>query len=182
MSPPEEVPETSRPPSLRFIVDHNVARLARWLRMMGYDTVVFDQPDDWQMVRISLAEDRIIITRDTGVMKRRVITSGKLKALLVTSDDPAEQIQQVINAFGLDDRRAFTLCIECNVPLVAINAETVKDRVPPYVFKTQNEFVECPVCHRVYWKGTHWQAMAKVLDRLTGREEADNESQTGPQD
>ena len=182
MSPPADAPEMSEPRSPRFIVDHNVAKLARSLRMMGYDTVVFDQPDDWQMVRIALAEDRIIITRDTGVMKRRVITSGKLRALLVTSDNPAEQIQQVIDAFGLDDRRAFTLCIECNETLVGIDAEKVKDRLPPYVFKTQSEFVECPVCHRVYWKGTHWQAMAKVLDRLTGRNGADNESQTGLQD
>lgn len=104
----------SRP---RFIVDHNVAKLARWLRMMGYDTVVFDQPDDWQMVRIALAENRIIITKDTGVIKRRVITSGRLRALLVTSDDPDEQIKAVVDTFGLDDSRAFTVCIECNVPL-----------------------------------------------------------------
>ena len=152
--------------SPRFVVDHNVAKLARWLRMMGYDAVIFDQPDDWQMVRIALAENRIIITKDTGVMKRRIITSGKLRALLVTSDDPEVQIQQVVEAFGIDSRRAFALCIECNVPLVAITREEVKDRVPPYVFKMQSEFVECPVCHRVYWKGTHWQAMRETIHRF----------------
>lgn len=167
---------------LRFIVDHNVAKLAHWLRMMGYDTVVFDQADDWQMVRIALAENRIIITKDTGVMKRRVITSGKLRALLVTSDDPDEQIKTVVDTFGLDDSLAFSLCIECNVPLVAVEEKKVKERVPPYVFKTQRQFVECPVCHRVYWKGTHWQAMTKTLDRLAGREAEDDESQAGLQD
>ena len=166
----------------RFIVDHNVAKLARWLRMMGYDTVIFDQPDDWQMVRIALAENRIVITKDTGVMKRRIITSGKLRALLVTSDDPGEQIRAVVDTFGLDDSRAFTICIECNVPLVAVEAEKVKEHVSPYVFKTQRQFVECPLCHRVYWKGTHWQAMTKTLDRLTRREAEDNESQAGLQD
>jgi len=154
---------------LRFIVDHNVARLARWLRMMGYDTLIFDQPDDWQMIRIALADNRIVITKDTGVMKRRVITSGKLKALFVTSDDPDEQIKMVVDRFGLDDRSAFSTCIECNVPLVPVGRDQVKDRVPQYVFKTQEQFVECPVCHRVYWKGTHWRAMTRTLDRLTGR-------------
>jgi uncharacterized protein with PIN domain len=150
--------------------------------MMGYDTLIFDQPDDWQMVRMALAENRIIITKDTGVMKRRVITSGKLRALLVASDDPDEQIKAVVDTFRLDDSHAFTVCIECNVPLVPAEAEKVKDRVPSYVFKTQRQFVECPVCHRVYWKGTHWQAMTKTLDRLTGREAEDNEGQAGLQD
>jgi hypothetical protein len=152
--------------SPRFIVDHNVARLARWLRMMGHDAVIFNQPDDWQMIRIALAEDRVVITKDTGVMKRRVITSGKLRALFITTDDPEQQIMQVVDAFHLANERAFTRCIECNVPLEPRAIEQVKDRVPPYVLKTQTQFVECPVCHRVYWRGTHWQAMKKTLARL----------------
>ena len=158
----------STPESLRFIVDHNVAKLARWLRMMGYDTTVFDQPDDWQMIRNALAENRIVITKDTGVMKRRVITSGKLRALLVSSDDPEKQMQQVVSNFHLDNRNSFSLCMECNVPLVGVKREDIKNRVPPYVYRTKSQFVECPVCHRVYWQGTHWEAMIKTLIKLGG--------------
>ncbi|MDP2919760.1 MAG: Mut7-C RNAse domain-containing protein [Dehalococcoidia bacterium] len=156
---------------MKFIADHNVAKLARWLRMMGYDTLIFDQPDDWQMIRTALAEDRIILTRDTGVMKRRVITSGKLKALLVTGDDPEEQIRQVITVFRLKNRRPFSLCLECSKPLVPRTRDEVKNRVPPYVYRTQTQFVECPVCHRVYWQGTHWEAMHQALEKLGGDEE-----------
>lgn len=152
--------------SLKFIVDHNVAKLARWLRMMGYDTVIFDQPDDWQMIRTALAENRIIITKDTGVMKRRVITSGKLRALLIIGDEPETQIQQVIETFRLNNQHSLSLCLECNVPLVAVNREEIKDRIPPYVYQTKSQFVECPVCHRVYWQGTHWEAMTQTLSKL----------------
>jgi uncharacterized protein with PIN domain len=152
--------------NLKFIVDHNVAKLARWLRMMGYNTIIFDQPDDWQMIRIALAENRVVITKDTGVMKRRVITSGKLRALLVNSDDPEKQIQQVIKSFELDNYNPFSLCLECNVLLVLVQREEIKDRVPPYVYQTKSQFVECPVCHRVYWQGSHWEAMIQTLEKL----------------
>jgi len=152
--------------SLKFIVDHNVAKLARWLRMMGYDTTVFDGPDDWQMVRIALAEDRIIITKDSGVTKRRVIATGRLHALLVAGDDPEKQIEQVISAFKLDAIMSFSRCIECNGVLAPREPEEVKDRVPSYVFKTKKQFVECPACHRIYWRGTHWQAMLKTLKKF----------------
>lgn len=151
----------------RFIVDHNVAKLARWLRMMGYDTIVFDGPDDTDMVRIALRENRILITRDTGVMKRRIITSGRLTALLVSGDDPEAQIKQVIARYGLDSTGAFTRCIECNVPLQERKPQDVQQRVPPYVFRTQSQYVECPLCHRIYLKGTHWQAMKEALQRFS---------------
>lgn len=153
--------------SLKFIVDHNVAKLARWLRMMGYNATIFDQPDDWQMIRTALAENRIIITKDTGVMKRRIITSGKLRALLVNSDEPKEQIQQVIETFQLDSSRPLSLCLECNVPLVVVNREDIKGRIPPYVYQTKSQFFECPICHRVYWQGTHWEAMTQTLSKFS---------------
>jgi uncharacterized protein with PIN domain len=151
---------------LKFIVDHNVAKLARWLRMMGYDTTIFNESDDWQMIRTALAENRVIITRDTGVMKRRVITSGRLKALLVVGDDPQKQMQQVIKEFKLDNKKSLTLCLECNAPLVPVDRESIKQRVPPYIYKMQTQFVECPICHRVYWQGTHWNAMKRTLKKL----------------
>ena len=149
---------------LRFIVDLNVGRLARWLRMMGYDTLLFDHGEDYRMIRIALDQARIIITRDTRIMERRVITSGRLRAILVSGDSPEEQIRQVIEHLHLDiDFRPLSLCLECNQPLVERGKEEVADRVPPYVFQTQEQFVECPACHRVYWKGTHWQAMTRKL-------------------
>lgn len=141
-----------------------MGKLAKWLRMMGYDTLFFNGPDDSNMIATALTERRVILTRDAEIMKRRVVTSGKLKAIHIKSERPEQQIRQVVKTLNLDhDFIPFTLCLECNQPLVMRTKEEVRDRVPPYVFQTQREYVECPACHRIYWKGTHWQAMVKTI-------------------
>ena len=134
---------------------------------MGYDTLLFTGDDDWHMIVLALKEDRIIITRDTQIMKRGVITSGRLKAILIASDEPEQQLQQVIEDLKLDCQfRPFTLCLDCNQPLLERSKQEVKDLVPPYVFQTQSQYRECPACHRIYWRGTHWQAMTRKLQRF----------------
>ncbi len=153
--------------NLKFIVDNNVGKLAKWLRIMGYDTLFFGGSNDSYMVSTALAEGRVILTRDTQIMKRRVVTSGRLKAILLKSDDPELQMQQVINSLSLDCQfRPFAICLECNQPLLERSREQVKDLVPPYVFQTQSQYMECPACHRIYWRGTHWQAMTKKLEKF----------------
>ena len=134
---------------------------------MGYDTRFFNGNSDSQLIAIAQAEGRVILSRDTQIMKRRVITSGKLKAVLIQRDEPELQMQQVIDALDLDCRfKPFTICLECNQVLVERNKDKVKDLVPPYVFQTQNQYMECPACHRIYWRGTHWQAMTKTLKKF----------------
>ena len=151
----------------RFIVDQNVGKLAKLLRLLGYDTVFFTGETDSQMVRIALSENRVILTRDTHILKRRLVTSGKVKAILIIADNINEQIQQVVTELGLHNRdNAFTLCLECNQPLLPLSKEEAEDRVPPYVWQTQKEYRECPHCHRIYWKGTHWEAMNRRLEGL----------------
>ncbi|MFC2057281.1 Mut7-C RNAse domain-containing protein [Chloroflexota bacterium] len=152
---------------MKFTVDHNVGKLAKWLRMMGYDTLFFTGDDDWQMVITALNEGRLILTRDTQIMSRGVVTSGRLKAILIQSEKPEQQMCQVVETLNLDcQSRMFTICLECNQPLEEMTKQQVKERVPPYVFQTQNQYVECPFCHRTYWKGTHWQSMTKKLERF----------------
>jgi len=152
---------------MKFIVDKNVGKLAKLLRTMGYDTVFFGGSDDSNMVSIALADGRVILTRDTQIMKRRVVTSGRLKAILIDSDEPEQQIRQVISTLNLDCQfKPFTICLECNQSLLERSKEQVKDLVPPYVFQTQNQYMECPACHRIYWRGTHWQAMTRRLEKL----------------
>ena len=153
--------------NLKFIVDNNVGKLAKWLRIMGYNARFFEGSSDSQMVAIALAENRVILTRDTQIMRRRLVTSGQLKAILIQSDEPERQIRQVIDALKLDCQfQPFSLCLECNQPLAERSRELVKDLVPPYVFQTQNQYMECPACHRIYWRGTHWQAMTKSLKKF----------------
>jgi uncharacterized protein with PIN domain len=151
----------------RFMVDHNVGKLVKWLRMMGYDTLFFNGSDDSDMVKQALAEGRIILTRDTEIMKRRVVTKGQLSAILLDSEEPEQQTRQVIDRLDLDCKfRPFTLCLECNRTLEERSPNEVRGRVPPYVYKTQRQYMECPACHRIYWRGTHWEAMTRMLEKL----------------
>jgi len=152
---------------ITFMVDINVGRLARWLRLMGYDALLFDGQDDNQMIRMALAQGRVLVTKDTQIMKRWVVTSGRLKALLIQGEDHRGQLRQVVGSLHLDYRfRPFSLCLECNQPLEPISKEEVKGMVPAHVFQTKSKFTRCAVCQRIYWQGTHWQAMSQELDRL----------------
>jgi hypothetical protein len=154
---------------IKFIVDHNVGKLARWLRMLGFDSLFFSGSDDSQMVRQALAESRVILTRDTEILKRRVINNGRLRAVLIESELPEQQIQQLMAAMDLMGKsHPFTICLECNQPLVERSPAEVKERVPPYVYKTQTQYMECPACRRIYWRGTHWKAMMRKLEKLAG--------------
>jgi uncharacterized protein with PIN domain len=153
----------------KFVVDHNVGKLARWLRLMGYDARFFRGGSDAELVALALKEGRIIVTRDTRIMQRRLVAKGRLKALLIESDQPERQIRQLIDSLHLDYRfNPFSLCLECNQPLVERKKAELKELVPPYVFKTQEQFRQCPKCQRIYWRGTHWRAMTKRLEGLGG--------------
>ena len=153
--------------NLKFIVDQNVGKLAKWLRIMGYDTTFFSGSNDSHMVAMALKEGRVVLTKDTQIMKRWVVTSGRLKTILIKGDEPEQQMCQVIKALNLDCWfRPFAICLECNQSLVERSKHEVKDLVPPYVFQTQNQYMECPGCHRIYWRGTHWQAMTKRLEKF----------------
>jgi uncharacterized protein len=156
---------------IKFIVDVNVGKLVHWLRMMGYDSLLFTGEDDGQMLRIALEQDRVILTRDAQFLKRRLITSGKIKALFVGSEDSEKQLGHVVSNFNLDYKHSpFTRCLIDNHSLAGISKGEAKGRVPPHVFKTQDSYMECPYCHRVYWQGTHWEAMVRELDRFAGNE------------
>ena len=152
---------------IKFIVDINAGKLAKFLRIMGYDTLLFTGKDDGEMIKTALLQNRIVLTKDTQIMKRRLVTSGKLKTILVKGDEPKIQLQQIASILNLDYQfKPFSLCLECNQSLLQRSKDEVRDVVPPYVFKTQLDYRECPSCHRVYWRGTHWQAMSKELENL----------------
>jgi len=152
---------------MKFIVDSNVGKIAKWLRLMGFDALFFNGKDDSEMILKALAEERVILTRDTQLMKWGVIASGRLRAILIESDEAESQVRQVIKELNLDSQiKPFSICLECNQPLKEVSQKEVEDRVPPYVYRTQRQFMECPNCHRIYWRGTHWQAMLKKLDKL----------------
>ena len=159
----DNCPTTSEP---RFIVDVNVGRLAKWLRAMGYDSLFPGEIGDNELVRTALRDHRIIVTKDTGLTERRLVTTGMLKVLLIQHDDLQNQLRQVIKYLGTNLKRPFSRCIRCNEPLLDVAKDAAKDRVPPHVFRTQADFMKCPLCQRIYWRGTHWENMARQLAEL----------------
>lgn len=156
----------------KFIVDINAGKLAKWLRIMGYDASLFTDEDDGKMVRIALNENRVILTKDSQIMKRRLITSGKLKAVLIAGDDPKAQLQQIATALNLNYQfKPFSVCLQCNQNLIERRKEEVAELVPPFVLKTQSQYMECPSCHRIFWRGTHWQAMSEELENFMAQKQ-----------
>lgn len=136
-----------------------MGRLPKWLRAMGYDSLYIPNVEDGELLRIAMEQDRIVVTKDRYILERRLVKSGQVRAILITSDDFREQMQQLIKTLGLDMENGFSLCIECNEMLREVSKTQVKDRVPPFVYRTQDQFYECPRCGKLYWRGTHWRNM-----------------------
>lgn len=142
----------------RFLVDGMLGRLAKWLRAAGHD-VVYEAPfDDLALADRARREERILLTRDHELARRRGVRS-----LLVEGEALDEQLRQVLRLFP---PAAGARCLRCNVPLELVPLAAVEDFVPPYVRQHQTAYWLCPACRRVYWQGTHWQAMQERLQRL----------------
>ena len=143
---------------MKFIADAMLGRLAKRLRLMGYDVLYDASLDDNAVIRLSLAEERIILTRDRELANRPLASRN----LLIDSDEIEAQIRQVLAAFpALPQPHPFTRCSVCNSPLETAPPETVKDLVPSFVLEHKDCYLQCPGCGRVYWKGTHVQRMEK---------------------
>ena len=143
-----------------FVVDGMLGSLARWLRILGYDTDYANQRDDAELVRISRAESRVLLTRDQELAGRR-----GLKSLLIESQLLDEQLAQVTAAFPLPAGTHPGRCSVCNSILVEATPEEVAHRLPRYVLRRHRQFVRCAGCDRVYWRGSHWRNMRARLSR-----------------
>ena len=150
----------------RFVVDLNVGRLAKWLRVLGYDTVFPRHADDNELVRIALREGRLLVTRDAGFSLRRAVRQGQMRVVQILDQDLNGQLRQLVRELGLELKNGFSRCLVCNEPLHSVAKEKVADRLPPYVYQKHSEFVECPQCCRLYWRGTHWSAMCSRIEQV----------------
>jgi uncharacterized protein len=147
----------------RFLADRMVGKLARWLRLLGYDTAYLPQLSPEGVMREARQQGRIILTRDSRIVRRK----DTPPLLLIESDRFREQLKQVVEALQLDPvRYLLTRCSECNERLQPIAKDDVRDRVPEYVWQTQEEFRRCPGCRRLYWGATHKERMLEELRRL----------------
>lgn len=147
----------------RFVADVHLGKLARHLRMAGFDTLWEKDWDDPRIVRASLEDRRTILTRDKGMLRRREVDRG----YFVRATQSEAQLAEVIRALQLETLVApFTRCRECNTPLETVDKEAVIDRLPGKVRGFYEAFKRCPGCGRVYWEGTHFARMRGIFDRL----------------
>lgn len=144
-----------------MLIDAMLGRLARWLRILGYDARYNPRWTDNELVRLARAEGRILLTRDVALSRRRGV-----RTLLIASDDVEAQLCQVVKQLDLRAELPFSRCPACNEQLEEVPRGWAWGYVPPYTFVTHREFRLCPDCNRFYWRGTHWERMRSVLARV----------------
>lgn len=146
---------------MKFIADEMLGRLSKWMRLLGFDTVYNTPTTDSRLVNQAFREQRIILTRDTGLVERKYIP----KYVLVKSDNYIEQLEQIIKELNMkpDQDLFFSRCLLCNTEIESVSKDSVKSKVPRYVYMTQDNFLHCPNCDKIYWSGTH---VEKVKERL----------------
>lgn len=146
----------------RFIADCMLGTLAKRLRFLGYDTLFFNRIEDADLVKIAVDQGRMIITRDSGIIKRKAAKNY----IFIETDDLEIQMNMVFKSVGIERNpsKAATRCILCNTPLLPLVKREAIGKVPPFVFLTHSKFTRCSQCRRIYWKGSH---MEKALERLS---------------
>jgi uncharacterized protein with PIN domain len=152
----------------RFVLDTHLGRLAQALRLLGFDTLYDRSRDDSELATISAAEGRILLTRDRGLLKRRIVSH----AYYIRSRKPREQLLEVIRRFDLrkNSFRPFSRCLKCNLLLDSLSREEAAGKVPVKVLTLYTRFRRCPACGRIYWRGSHWEQMQKQLELLLEHE------------
>ncbi len=148
----------------RFVADSMLGRLARWLRALGFDVFYDPLLSDHEVIARARERDAIALTRDT-----RFPDPADVEVVLIGGDHVSDQLVQVAREVPLDleAARPLTRCTVCNEPLVPAARDEVWDRVPPFVYLTNETYARCPGCARVYWEGTHGPRIRRELVRLS---------------
>lgn len=148
----------------RFLADCMLGRLARWLRIVGFDTMYFRKISDSELLSLHQESGRILLTRDTGLVR----STGVGPHLFVQDDHWEAQFREVLTNLSLtpSQERMFTRCIRCNQLLEALPHTDIVGKVPDFVASTQTMFQGCSACGKIYWHGTHRDHASRVVARL----------------
>jgi uncharacterized protein with PIN domain len=156
-------PLAEPPGDPRFLLDVHLGRLARYLRLGGLDAAHDADAGDPALVVASVEEDRILLTRDRGLLMHAALREGSF----VRATDPVEQAVEVVGRFALAGRLVpFSRCMVCNHRLVEVPKEAAAGRVPDGVLAAHREFRDCPGCGRLYWRGSHQARLEALIRRM----------------
>lgn len=147
----------------RFVLDGHLGTLARYLRILGFDTLYRNDYDDAELARISHDEKRVLLTRDVGLLKRSLVTRG----LFLRATDPRRQLAEVVSRLDLDRAiRPFRRCARCNALVRPVARKSLEGRVKPAVLGRFRRFRQCSGCGQIYWPGSHYDRMLALIDSL----------------
>ncbi len=147
-------------PEPRFVLDLHLGKLAGYLRRLGFDTLYRNDYPDEELAYVSSTENRILLTRDIGLLKRGIVTHG----YWVRDKDPQQQLREVLRRFNLFDAIApFSRCIKCNGSVKSVPKESILEQIPPKTRETHKEFRQCLDCGKIYWKGSHYEKMLQFI-------------------
>lgn len=149
---------------IRFIVDVNVGRLSQLLRLIGLDTEYIPEASDETIAEISHQENRIVLTKDRGLLKRKKITYGRF----VRAIHPEQQLKEIVCFFGLKGPfNTFSRCLRCNSDILNVEKEAILDRLEPKTKRYYSDFRICRSCNQIYWQGSHYEKLIAMLKNIS---------------
>jgi len=144
-----------------------LGKLATWMRTIGCDVAYDSRLDNKGLIELAEPEERIILTRNTHLIKRKKVRD---RSYFIQGDSFQDQLFQIIQRFEIDPYKFFlTRCLRCNLPLIQIEKQEIETKVFPYVYQTQEVFYTCSRCHRIYWPATHKARMIRQLKEILSR-------------
>ena len=147
---------------MKFIADCHFGRLAKYLRLMGFDSLYFDRIGDDTLLQLAETEERVILTRDRELAER-----GKTRCRYIGAQQSIAQLREADALFGLrENARPFTRCLLCNTPLKHVDKTAVLSGLPQKVRERFTDFERCPTCGRIYWHGDHYRRMKRFLEHF----------------
>jgi uncharacterized protein with PIN domain len=149
---------------MKFLVDRMLGRLARDLRLLGYDTLYYKGEDLLELIDLGRKGRRVILTRNSRLIPKR----PEDRIVQITEDNPALQLKELIsrNDIPLEEDRFFSRCLLCNALLEKVPRQEAEGKVPDFIFQHHKEFVRCSRCRKIYWPGTHHENMERKLRKL----------------
>ncbi len=158
------------PADIRFILDNNLGKLSDYLRLLGFDSLYEPDWDDRTIAEQATLQQRIILTRDRGLLKRKIIQCG----YCVRADRPPDQVEEVIEHFGLEDLvEPFRRCLRCNGILQPVEKYQIIEQLQPLTKLYYNEFMRCTDCGQIYWKGSHYDHMQPFINKYRRNRKAE---------
>ncbi len=149
--------------SARFILDVHLGKLARLLRMTGFDTLYRNDLDDPEIIQIAEEENRIVLTRDRGILRNKRVKNGHF----VESRYAKEQLREIFEAFNLKDSIQFlSRCIACNGTIAEVSKEAIEQELLPGTMQYFHEFFKCLDCGKIYWEGSHFDRMMSFYEEI----------------